>query len=102
MCGAFPQGVRGNVDAPQDFSGARRFSLSPVTKERASTVRADPSAAQSSYRASSATVSVIMGPAGRDIQILPPTVAALQTLNEDRNASQLLVKSGAAIHSVGG
>lgn len=81
--------------------GARMFWLLPVTKSRASTVRTEPSAAHSSYRASRATVSVIMGPAGRDIQILPPTVAALQTLNEERNASQLRGKSGPALHSSG-
>ena len=36
-------------------------------------MRADPSGAHSSYLASSATVSVIIGPAGKDMQILPPT-----------------------------
>ena len=100
--GAFPQGARRNVDAPQDLPGARTFWWSPVTKSRASTVRVDPSGAHSSYVASSATVSVIIGPAGSDMQMLPPTVAEFQTLNEDRNASQLFAKRVPAVQSPGG
>src|ERR1700739_1100021 len=33
---------------------------------------------------------VIIGPAGNAIQMLPPTVAAFHTLNDARNASQLV------------
>ena len=51
--------------------------------------------------ASSATVRVIIGPAGRDMQMLPPTVAEFHTLNEARNASQLVVISRAADQSAG-
>ena len=52
------------------------------------------------YVASSATVIVIIGPAGSDMQMLPPTVAEFHTLNEARNASQLVVNSGAARQSI--
>jgi len=33
---------------------------------------------------------VIIGPAGSDMQMLPPTVAEFHTLNDARNASQLV------------
>ena len=70
--------------------GARMFSWLPVTKSAASTVRSEPSAAHSVYVASSATVIVIIGPAGSDMQMLPPTVAEFHTLNDARKASQLV------------
>src|SRR4051812_34837009 len=44
---------------------------------------------------------VIIGPAGSDMQTLPPTVAEFQTLNDARNASQLIRNSGAATQSAG-
>ena len=44
---------------------------------------------------------VIIGPAGRDMQMLPPTVAVFHTLNDARKASQLVVNSGAARQSSG-
>ena len=50
---------------------------------------------------SSAIVSEIIGPAGNDIQILPPTVAVFQTLNDARNEWQHWWISGAAVHSGG-
>ena len=76
--------------------GPRMFSWFPVTKSTASTVRSDPSGAHSVYVASSATVNVIIGPAGSDMQMLPPTVAEFHTLNDARNASQPVWISGAA------
>src|SRR5215207_3084435 len=50
---------------------------------------------------SRATVSEIIGPAGKDMQMLPPTVAVFQTLNDARNAWQHWRISGAAVHSGG-
>ena len=43
----------------------------------------------------------IIGPAGRDMTIFPPTVDSFQILNEARNARQHSRKSGAAFHSGG-
>ena len=50
---------------------------------------------------SSAAVSEIIGPAGNDMQRLPPTVAVFQILNEARNARQHWLIRGAASHSGG-
>ena len=46
-------------------------------------------------------VSEIIGPAGSDMQRLPPTVAVFQILKDARNARQHWLISGAAIHSGG-
>src|ERR1700735_2234583 len=81
--------------------GASTFALLPVTKSIADTVRSDPSGAQSVYSASSATAIVIIGPAGNDMQMLPPTVAVFHILNEARKASQLVAKSSEA-HQLSG
>src|ERR671932_450061 len=48
-----------------------------------------------------ATVGEIMEPAGNDMQMLPPTVAVFQTLNEARNEWQHWRIKGAAVHSDG-
>src|SRR5437868_11227343 len=50
---------------------------------------------------SSADVSEIIGPAGSDMQMLPPTVAVFQILKEARNARQHWLIRGTAIHSGG-
>ena len=50
---------------------------------------------------SSAAVSAIIGPAGNDMQRLPPTVAVFQILKEARKARQHWSISGDAIHSGG-
>jgi hypothetical protein len=50
---------------------------------------------------SSADVSEIIGPAGSDMQMLPPTDAAFQILNEARNELQQSCTSGHAVHSAG-
>src|SRR3989442_1545909 len=50
---------------------------------------------------SSATVSEIIEPAGNDMQILPPTVAALQILNDISKEWQHSRISGAAAQSAG-
>src|SRR3978361_2560826 len=60
-----------------------------------------PSAFQLVQTPSSADVSEIIGPAGRDMQRLPPTVAVFQILKEARNARQHWLISGEAIHSGG-
>jgi hypothetical protein len=44
---------------------------------------------------------VIIGPAGSDITMLPPTVAEFQILNEAKNASQLVRSSGPTLQSFG-
>jgi hypothetical protein len=46
-------------------------------------------------------VSEIIAPAGSDMQMLPPTVAAFQILNDANSESQHSRSSGAAIHSGG-
>jgi len=46
-------------------------------------------------------VSEIIGPAGNDMQMLPPMVAAFQILNEARNELQQSWMSGPARHSGG-
>jgi hypothetical protein len=51
--------------------------------------------------ASSATVSEIIGPAGSDMQMLPPTVAAFQILNDARKELQHSCTSGRACQSEG-
>ena len=50
---------------------------------------------------SNAAVSEIIGPAGRDMQRLPPTVAAFQILNEARNELQHCRRRGSAVHCDG-
>ena len=42
-----------------------------------------------------------MGPAGNDMQMLPPTVAAFQILKEARSELQHSRKSGVARHPAG-
>src|SRR5215470_4271124 len=54
----------------------------PVTKSAADSLRSPPSACQIVQTPSSAAVSEIIGPAGSDMQRLPPTVAVFQILNE--------------------
>ena len=46
-------------------------------------------------------MSEIIGPAGSDMQMFPPTVASFQILNEARNDRQHWRNSGAAVQSGG-
>ena len=62
------------VVAGDEIDG-RHFTLGPV-------------AWQEREAASRAFASVTIGPAGSDMQILPPTVAAFQILNEARKARE--------------
>ena len=49
-----------------------------------------------------AVLMVIIGPAGSDMHMLPPTVAEFHTLNDARKASQLVLSSDPASQSAGG
>src|SRR6201995_2227854 len=75
--------------------------LLPVTKSRTAIVRSPPSACQIVQTPSSAAVSEIIGPAGSDMQRLPPTVAVFHILKEARKARQHWLIRGAAIQSGG-
>ncbi len=81
--------------------GCRTLAWLPVTKSIAATSRGDALRGHSVQTPSSAAVSEIIGPAGSDMQMLPPTVAAFQILNDARNALQHSRNSGAARHSPG-
>src|SRR6185312_13955789 len=74
---------------------------SPMTKSTTGIFRSPPLACQIVQTPSSAEVREIIGPAGNDMQMLPPTVAVFQILKEARNARQHWLISGAAIHSGG-
>jgi hypothetical protein len=73
----------------------------PVTKSTTDTRRGSPPRGQSVQTPSSAAVSEIIGPAGSDMQIFPPTVASFQILNEERKDRQHRPNSGAAVQSGG-
>src|SRR6267142_6969833 len=81
--------------------GASTLRWSPVTKSAAGIFRSPPPACQTVQTPSSAEVREIIGPAGSDMQMLPPTVAVFQILKEARNARQHWLISGVAIHSAG-
>ena len=68
--------------------GARTFWWLPVTKSTTDTRRGSPLRGQSVQTPSSAAVSEIIGPAGSDMQMFPPTVASFQILNEARKDRQ--------------
>ena len=70
--------------------------LSPVTKPAAGTSRRLPPGPRSSSTPSRALAKEVIGPAGSDRQMLPPTVATLCTLNEPRSAWQHCRASAAA------
>src|SRR6195952_5733410 len=72
-----------------------------MTKSATAIFCSAPSAFQMVQTPSSAAVSAIIGPAGNDMQRLPPTVAVFQILKEARNARQHWSISGEAIHSGG-
>ena len=81
--------------------GARTFRWLPVTKSTTGTCRGSPLRGQSVQTPSRAAVSEIIGPAGSDMQMLPPTVASFQILKEARKARQQWRNSGAAVQSGG-
>src|SRR5712671_1569784 len=73
----------------------------PVTKSATLIFCSLPSAFQIVQIPSSAAVNAIIGPAGNDMQRLPPTVAVFHILNDARNARQHWLIRGAAVHSGG-
>src|SRR4051812_21668454 len=81
--------------------GASRLRWLPVTKSTTGIICSPPPAFQMVQTPSSAAVSEIIGPAGSDMQRLPPTVAVFQILNEARKARQHWLISGAANQSGG-
>src|SRR6266516_6252307 len=80
---------------------ASTLRWSPVTKSTTGIFCSPPPACQTVRTPSSAEVSEMIGPAGSDMQMLPPTVAVFQILKEARNARQHWLISGEAIHSGG-
>ena len=68
--------------------GARQLRASPVTNSATGTVRLAPPGPSTVATPSRAAQSEIMGPAGREVQRLPPTVDMFQTLKEATNESQ--------------
>src|SRR6266404_1388080 len=81
--------------------GARTLARLPVTNSIIGTSRGFPLRGQSVQTPSRAVVREIIGPAGTDKQIFPPTVASFQILNEERNEWQHSLSNGAAFHSGG-
>src|SRR4029450_1353061 len=81
--------------------GARTLAWLPVTNSIIGTSRGFPLRGQSVQMPSSAAVREIIGPAGSDMQIFPPTVASFQILKEARKERQHSRKSGAAVQSAG-
>ena len=81
--------------------GRSTFAWFPVTKSTAATSRGVESRGHKVYTPSRATVREIIGPAGSDIQIFPPTVASFQILNDASSDRQHSRKSGAAVHAAG-
>ena len=76
--------------------GASAFAPSPVTRSATASVRTPPSGRVIAATPSSAAVSEVIGPAGSDRQMFPPTVATFCTLNEPSSASQHCRASSAA------
>src|SRR5205814_8990064 len=81
--------------------GARTLAWLPVTNSTIGTSRGFPLRGQSVQTPSNAVVREIIGPAGSDMQIFPPTVASFQILKDARKERQQLRKSGAAIQCDG-
>src|SRR5712672_2713159 len=81
--------------------GCNIFLLFPVTNSSTGTRRSPPSRGSILQMPSSATVSEIIGPAGNDMQMFPPTVAVFQILDDDRKERQHCAIRGAAVQSAG-
>jgi hypothetical protein len=77
-----------NVDLPQQIARREHVALVAGDEVGDATLCSLPSAFQIVQTPSSAAVSEIIGPAGSDMQRLPPTVAVFQILKEARNARQ--------------
>src|SRR5436190_18903154 len=81
--------------------GARTLAWLPVTNSFIGTLRGFPLRGQSVQTPSSAVVREVIGPAGSDMQMFPPTVASFQILKDARNERQHSRKSGTAVQSNG-
>ena len=92
---------RADIDLPQQI--ARREYVALVADDEIGDRNFPLAAAacQIVQTPSSAEVREIIGPAGSDMQILPPTVAVFHILKEARNARQHWLISGEATHSGG-
>ena len=75
--------------------GRSALRPSPVTKSGTAMSRLPPPGATRRSIPSSDAANAVIGPAGSDRQMLPPTVATLCTLNEPSSASQLWRASAA-------
>ena len=95
------QGLRRQIDPAKNFARRQHVGFAPVTKSTIGICRSPPSRDQIVPTPSSAAVSEIIGPAGSDMQMLPPTVAVFQILKEAANARQHWPISGEAVHSTG-
>ena len=95
------QGLGRQMDAPQQLAGTEHVSMVAGDEVGGGHLTRAPPRGHSVYVPSRATVSEIMGPAGNDMQMLPPTVAAFQILKEARNARQHSRSSGAAFQPAG-
>src|SRR5258708_13952347 len=82
-------------------AGASTLRPSPMTKSVTRSFCSLPAGFQIVHTPWSADVSEIIGPAGNDMQRLPPTVAVFQILKDARYARQHWLISGAASHSGG-
>src|SRR5580704_9365712 len=80
----------------------RTFMWLPVTKSTTGTSRGGPPRGQSVHTPCRPAVRETIGPAGSDMQMLPPMVAVFQILNDARNELQHWWNSAAAVHSGGG
>ena len=81
--------------------GASAVRCGPRTNAVTGRRRSPPPGRCSRQVPSRAAVSAIIGPAGRAVQRLPPTLARFQILNEPSSARQHCPTSGAAIQSRG-
>ena len=90
------------MDAAQQFSGLQNVHVVAGDEvHRPAPGAAGHHAARACTRLAAPAVSEIIGPAGSDMQMLPPTVAAFQILNDARNELQHWWNSAAAVHSGG-
>ena len=98
-----PQGRERNVDLPQQIARREHVALvagDEIDGGNSSARRHRP--ARSCRHRLAPQVSEIIGPAGSDMQMLPPTVAVFQILKEARKARQHWLISGEAASHSGG
>ena len=91
----------GMVDCAQQLARLQNVLMVAGDEVHRRHSRSPPSLARKVQTPSSDEASEIIGPAGSDMQTLPPTVAVFQILNEARKARQHSPISGAACQSGG-